>query len=111
MTVKIKGVPKIKWTKEGKNTIVATGLINIVATTETEEIIDKIPIRSELNTKNIMPDETAAFFKKDLKKKIQEALNTHRINAAVQAEYDKDLGDTVQTYLNNNVALEGEKAR
>lgn len=105
MTLKIRVAPKITWSRKGDLTI-ASGSIEIIS----EEIIGKSSITSELNTKNLMHDEAAKLFQKDLRKKINETLREYKDKLAVETSFDNDLEDAVQSYMDNKLNLEGNNS-
>ena len=102
MTLKIRVAPKITWTRKGDITT-ASGTIEVI----NETIVGKSLIQSELNTKGLMPDEAAAAFQKDLRKKINECLQEYKQKTALDTSFNDELEDTVQSYLDNHVPLEG----
>ena len=105
MTLKIRVPPKIKWSRKGDITVAST-TIEIIS----EEAIGCVEITSELNTKGLMPDIAAEHFNKDLRQKINETLREYKEKTALDTSFDDELEDTVQSYMDNHIKLEGNNS-
>ena len=105
LKIRVRVAPKILWDRKGDITV-ASGNIEVIS----EEVIGKSTITSELNTKGLMTDEAAAFFQKDLRKKINEALREYKERSAVETSFDDELEDAVQSYMDNKINLEGNNS-